>query len=62
MGKHSVPRGEESTYAGNGGKQNPIHQGKHRAKDTGPRLAPYIQGEALGTRKDANPKYTKGND
>jgi hypothetical protein len=62
MGMHSTPRGEESTYAGNGGKQNPIHVGKHRAKIKKLVSDENYEFHSLGKRTDANPKYTQSND
>jgi hypothetical protein len=62
MGAHSVYRGDESTYAANGGKQNPIHVGKHRAKPAKLKSTPDNHYESLGTHKDANPKYTQESD
>lgn len=34
MGQHKTPRGEESTYRANGGKQSFPYKGRHRDGET----------------------------
>lgn len=58
MADHKTPRGEESTYLANGGKQTFPYNGKHRKVE----LPKGVHGESLGSRKNANPKYTGEND